>query len=260
MKSLKKFITIFKRSVKFLIYFNLIDIYFFLTEKKINFNTKRIKLDHLDKIIYEHFKDKDQKYKSHYSIFIKTFYKALKSLGKNSTIIETGSSAWGIKSSILFDSFVNSFNGKLLTCDLRFLPAFELKKAASEKTTFYNMDSVKFLKKLTHKGINCDLIYLDSWDIDFDDFYPSMTHCLNEFFWADRLIKKGGMILIDDTPANIKIAKKIWGMKQGNKAFSFQKKFNFIPGKGSLIRDIVKQSNKYKIILNEYQLLIKKVI
>jgi hypothetical protein len=126
------------------------------------------------------------------------------------------------------------------------------------------MDSVKFLKELTHKGVNCDLIYLDSWDIDFNNFYPSMTHCLNEFFWADQLIKKGGMILIDDTPANIKIAKKIWGPKNSNKASTFQKKFNFIPGKGSLIRDIIKYNNKYnnkyKIILNEYQLLIKKVI
>jgi len=260
MKFFNKLITTFKRTVKFLIYFNFTDIYFFLTEKKINFNTKRIRLDNVDNIIYEHFKDKDQRYKSLYLILIKTFYKALKSLGKNSTIVETGSSAWGIKSSILFDSFVNSFNGKLLTCDLRFLPAFELKKTASEKTTFYNMDSVKFLKSLTHKNINCDLIYLDSWDIDFDNFYPSMTHCLNEFFWADKLIKKGGMILIDDTPVNIKIAKKIWGVKKSNKAFIFQKKFNFIPGKGSLIRVIVKHNNKYKIILNEYQLLLKKVI
>jgi hypothetical protein len=260
MKFFNKLIIAFKRTIKFFIFFNFIDIYSFLIERKINFHTKRIRLNNVDEIIYDHFKDKNQRYKYQNLIFIKTFYPALKSLGKNSTIIETGSSAWGTKSSELFDSFANSFNGKLLTCDLRFLPAFELKKTVSEKTTFYNMDSVKFLKKLTHKGFSCDLIYLDSWDIDFDDFYPSMTHCLNEFFWADKLIKKGGMILIDDTPANIKIAKKIWGVKNGNKAFSFQKKFNFIPGKGSLIRDIIKYNNKYKIILNEYQLLIKKVI
>jgi hypothetical protein len=79
---LNNLITKFKRTIKFLLYLNLIDIYTYLTEKKINFDTKRIKLNNVDQIIYDHFKDKDQKYKSHYLIFIKTFYKALKSLRK----------------------------------------------------------------------------------------------------------------------------------------------------------------------------------
>ncbi|NBN98577.1 MAG: hypothetical protein EBV19_04960, partial [Flavobacteriia bacterium] len=193
------------------------------------------------------------------NINLKTFNETLKRLNKNSTIIETGSSAWGCNSTILFDSFVNSFGGKLLTCDLRIDPAFYLRKLASKKTTFYNMDSIKFLKQLKDQNIYCDLIYLDSMDVNFDNFYPSMIHGLNEFFLADQLINKGGMILIDDTPANINIAKKVWNCENFKKTLDFYSKFKFLPGKGSLVKNIIKYKSKYKIILHEYQLLIRKI-
>jgi hypothetical protein len=240
--------------IKIFLYWNLFDIYNLLIKKKINFKIKRNKISDIDKIIFEHFKNKEKK-----NINLKTFSECLKRLNKNSTIIETGSSAWGCNSSILFDSFVNSFGGKLLTCDLRMEPAFYLRKLASEKTTFYNMDSIKFLEKLKHQNIYCNLIYLDSMDINFNNFYPSMIHGLNEFFLADQLINKGGMILIDDTPANIKIAKKVWSSENFKRTLDFYSKFKFIPGKGSLVNNIIKYNSKYKIILHEYQLLIKKI-
>jgi hypothetical protein len=241
-----------KNLIKIFLYWNLFDVYNLLIKKKINFKTKRNKLSDVDKIIFEHFKNKN-------NVNIKTFRESLKRLKKNSTIIETGSSAWGCNSSILFDSFVNSFGGKLLTCDLRIEPSFYLRKLASKKTTFYNMDSIKFLKKLKHQNFNCDLIYLDSMDINFNNFYASMIHGLNEFFLADQLINKGGMILIDDTPANIKIAEKEWNSEDFKKTLDFYNKFKLIPGKGSLVKNIIKHNNQYKIILHEYQLLLRKI-
>lgn len=51
--------------------------------------------------------------------------KAIGSLHESpSTIIETGSSAWGTDSSVMFDSFVQSFGGEFLSVDIRLEPLF----------------------------------------------------------------------------------------------------------------------------------------
>jgi len=67
------------------------------------------------------------------------------------------------------------------------------------------------------------------------------------------------MILIDDTPANIKIAEKEWNSEDFKKTLDFYNKFKLIPGKGSLVKNIIKHNNQYKIILHEYQLLLRKI-
>lgn len=70
-----------------------------------------------------------------------------------SVIVETGSSAWGTNSSLLFDSYVNSFGGMFQSVDLRVSPMLSLQKKCTEKSFFVCDDSISFLKNLSTKWI-----------------------------------------------------------------------------------------------------------
>ena len=174
-------------------------------------------------------------------------------------IVETGASAYGINSTLLFDSFINSFGEKLYTCDLRIEPALYLKNLATKKTIFFHLDSLVFLKKLCINNVQSDFIYLDSMDVNTSDFSTSMLHGLNEFFLADKILKKGGLILIDDTPINLNVVKKIFSAKDYLKFKLFYRKFKFVPGKGALIKNILQSSRNYKVVYQNYSLLIRKI-
>ena len=60
------------------------------------------------------------------------------------TIIETGSSAWGANSTMLFDSYVNSFGGSVNSVDIRATPMIKLTNKCSNLTTMHCNDSLKF--------------------------------------------------------------------------------------------------------------------
>jgi hypothetical protein len=244
-----------KNLIKIFIFFGIKNFFLYLILFKLQFKKKRNKFDNINQIIFNHFLDNINDHINKTS-FIKTF--KLLNLVKNPIIVETGSSAWGLDSTKLLDSYVNSFEGKLLTCDIRIEPAFYLRKYLSKNTNFYHMDSLKFLNDLKKKKLKCDLIYLDSLDLDFDNFQSSIDHGFKEFLIASKLIKKNGIILIDDTPRNLLIIKKVWGSLNYEKSKLFLIKNKYLPGKGSLVRTFVKKNKNFKIILNEYQLLIQK--
>lgn len=99
-----------------------------------------------------------------------------------------------------------------------------------------------------------DLIYLDSWDVNWKDPLPSAIHGLNEFLTILPSLKKGSIILVDDTPLNKEIMKEI----QPSHVESFvlsEKKYGFPPGKGSLIKIFLEHLKIGKKIAHCYQLL-----
>lgn len=103
-----------------------------------------------------------------------TLTTALETLGQRPAIIvETGSSAWGTNSSLLFDSYVNSFGGSFLSVDLRAEPMFTLRSLCTNRSTFYCDDSVSFLKQFAIQKTQPNLVYLDSWDLNWADPLPS---------------------------------------------------------------------------------------
>jgi hypothetical protein len=91
------------------------------------------------------------------------------------TIIETGSSAWGTNSSILFDAYVRRFGGSFETVDIRSRPMLELRDKLSSKSQAYCSDSVSFLDNwaLKNKDAIVNLAYLDSWDLSAHDPWPA---------------------------------------------------------------------------------------
>jgi hypothetical protein len=241
-----------KTTIKLFLYFNPINYYL---NRKLNFNNKRKKFNTRKDILINHFNS----YSSINHINYKPFSIVLQLLKKKSLIVETGSSAYGTNSTLLFDSFLNSFGGKLYTCDLRIEPALYLQKLATDKTIFFHLNSLIFLKKLHINDVISDFIYLDSMDVNTSDFSSSMIHGLNEFFLADKILKKGGLILIDDTPLNLSVVKKIYSYKDYLKFLSFYMKFKFVPGKGALVKNILQNNRNYKILYQNYSLLIKKI-
>lgn len=186
------------------------------------------------------------------------FSLALESLGgKQALIIETGTSAWGVDSTRLFDAYVKLFGGKFLSVDLRHEPSDRLENQICERTQLYVSDSVEFLhnlKKSLQDFSFADLIYLDSYDVDLNNPEPSAMHGLREWEALAPLLRSGSMILIDDTPLRadmfhqkiyVKLA-KAWEAEHG-----------YVPGKGALILEKLKEDPNYEVVYHGYNVLIK---
>jgi len=138
-------------------------------------------------------------------------------------ILETGSSAWGTNSSLLFDSFVNSFGGQFETVDIRISPSVDLATKCSPNTRLYTDDSVSFLKKWSANNPDAviDLLYL---------------FALN-------------------TPADLSYFKSAQG--DIDNFSKYQRETGLFPGKGSLLREILKGTGRATELKHAYQSLWK---
>ena len=172
-----------------------------------------------------------------------------------SIIVETGSSAWGANSSLLFDAYVNSYGGRFDSVDIRVEPMYKLSALCSHKSTFFCDDSVTFLRKLIKKTAKIDLVYLDSWDVDWDDPLPSAIHGFHEFLVILPLLREnGGLLLIDDTPKDSDVMRKVApGGLTGYQ--NFLSEYGFPPGKAALVNEYLTKNAIGKKIAHNYQLL-----
>ena len=180
--------------------------------------------------------------------------------GKPAVILETGSSAWGTNSSMLMDAYVNSFGGAFHSVDTRLEPMFQLRQTCTARSTFHCDDSVAFLKKflaqppLAASGRHFDLIYLDSWDVNWRDLLPSALHGLHEFLSILPALKPGTLMLVDDTPKDASVMARIQP-RQLKEFNDFVATFGFAPGKGALIKDYLVKHALGREIAHDYQLL-----
>jgi len=174
--------------------------------------------------------------------------------GKSANIIETGSSAWGTNSSLLFDGYVNSFGGSFKTVDVRLQPCLSLRDICSSKTELYCDDSVSFLNTKLQTQTRIDLVYLDSWDVDWKNPVPSAIHGLKEFLAISDKLRNGSLLLIDDTPADLSIMGKVQPKYKMNFE-DFREIHGFYPGKGALIKQLLLSTGRGRKIAHEYQLL-----
>lgn len=179
---------------------------------------------------------------------------ALDSLaGKVATIIETGTSAYGTDSSRLFDSYVRNYGGNFYTVDINPYPSRRLKFAKSRKTRFFVMDSVNFLEnfsKITTEK-SADLIYLDSWDVDWSNPLASAEHGRKELIAIRTLLRTGTIIVVDDTPVSMK-----WiPSSSQDVATEFEIEFGVLPGKGAFYNQALQGLN-FTVIHHDYNLVI----
>ena len=178
---------------------------------------------------------------------------------KKITIVETGSSAWGTNSSILFDaylSFKNCDDSCFFTCDIRIYPMIYLLNKVSSSSKCVCDDSIAFLSTLTARnksifeGANI-LFYLDSFDLDFSNPHPSGLHGLKEFLAIEPILKNGALLLIDDTPFSLEYCPE----ENKSSAAAFFNKNGYMPGKGMFVNKILESRKDVEKLFHGYQAL-----
>lgn len=211
----------------------------------------RQKFSDLDELLENHF----NKYSDPVHPCRDSLSRSLRLLGNHpARIIETGSSAWGANSSVLFDSYVNSFGGSLASVDIRMNPMTNLLGVCTDKSEFYCDDSVSFLKRFPKRETS--FVYLDSWDVDWSNPMPSALHGFSEFIEVFPFLTPGSILLIDDTPRDSSVMEVVHP-NHLESFLDFQRMYGFAPGKGALVLNYLKQFSCGEIISHDYQLLVK---
>lgn len=169
------------------------------------------------------------------------------------SIIETGTSAWGADSTRLWDEYVRYSGGQVRSVDLRREPSLQLKGKLSKGTELAIGDSVEFLRGLFENNEHVDFIYLDSYDVDWKNPEPAELHGEAEFKIAMKLVRVGGIILIDDTPTPVAALRV--GIHLNEVAHDG---FSIIRGKGAKAIQLIQDNSNFTIFFHDYAVAIKR--
>lgn len=160
----------------------------------------------LPEFIQNYYQILDKRFHTFYQIF-----EYLESLNKTDyLIIETGSVRDNKNyhgdgcSTLLFDKYVNYRNGCVRSVDTNSNAVELVQQYASTKTLVHHGDSVPYLHSLAFSNdINhIDLLYLDSFDLNWDNTHPSAFHHFKEMMAIMPKITKGTLIVVDDNENN----------------------------------------------------------
>ncbi len=121
-------------------------------------------------------------------------------------IVETGTlrnpGSWDDgQSTFMFDQLVAACGGLFWSVDISVDAAAAARQVCSPRTQLVVNDSIAFLRTLhkTAPDLRLDLLYLDSYDIDFDNPGPSARHHLHELEAALPMLAPGSLVCLDDT-------------------------------------------------------------
>ena len=102
----------------------------------------------------------------------------------------------------IWDALCNEVEGTLHCVDIDPLACRFAKDRTGDRTMIYCGDSVQFLEskereyeKLTRK---IDLLYLDSYDIDVNNWHPSAQHHIYELLSIKGALRPGTLVAVDD--------------------------------------------------------------
>lgn len=137
-----------------------------------------------------------------YESFRKTF-EYLVGLGKTEYfIVETGTARqpgnWSGdgQSTVLFDKFSQDYGGRVVSLELDPGNIAKAKNQVSDRVEFIQGDSVANLKKIKMDYV--DLLYLDSYDLDWNNPHPSSLHHLKELVSAMPMCRDHTLVVVDD--------------------------------------------------------------
>jgi hypothetical protein len=185
-------------------------------------------------------------------------YVTFKELFKNMSttrplnILESGIASAGTQSTYLFNEFVRKYGGRFWSVDIN---GELVKRHAGNMcpaTSLICEDSVSFFTKWVNKNEAADVVYLDSWDLDFYNPNPSGVHGLNEYRALVPAFKTDSLLLIDDTPAS-----PYWLDTRGSLYTDMIKLYDakrLLPGKGMFVLSEPKDAT---MLLHNYQVLYK---
>lgn len=201
---------------------------------------------------YEMFSGKGKAKHINYLTFKKLF-ENMKDL-KNPIILESGIASHGTYSTYLFDEYIRKYGGRFWSVDINQNLVDAHRGNMCPATTLVCADSVAFFEEWTRVPANtvANVIYLDSYDLDFYNPEPSGNHGLAEYNALRPVIKKDTLLLIDDTPVN-----PYWLDTRGKEYDDMVKFYNmnaFLPGKGMFVLNEIRNADK---LLHNYQVLYK---
>lgn len=125
---------------------------------------------------------------------------------KNITILETGiarqENNWegdGM-STLMFDRYINSVGGSFTSIDINPNNVDFARSSVSDKSNLICSDSVIKLHEISRDEnfSMIDVLYLDSFDVDFNNPVPSSFHHIKELLAIFPKIQKGTLIVVDD--------------------------------------------------------------
>jgi len=152
----------------------------------------------------------NQKYYPHLKQRKDTFkimFEYLDSLNQDKyLIVETGTTRvkdnWDDgNSTIMFDEYCQLNNGIIYTIDLDPKACEVARECTSNHTIVCVNDGVKFLHEFPSPK-KIDLLYLDSFDLDWGNPHPSSLHHLKELTAIYSNLKPGCLIVVDDSGHN----------------------------------------------------------
>lgn len=173
---------------------------------------------------------------------------------KEPVIIETGIASSGTSSTYLFNEYIKKYGGRFFSVDTNRNLVDQHQGNMCPGTSLVCDNSVKFLNDWVkiNKEKKVDVVYLDSYDLDWYNYQPSAMHGLYEYIALIPSLQTGSLLLIDDTPKN-----PYWLDSRGklyDDMNDFYNKNNFLPGKGMYVLDV---NNRADILLHQYQVLYK---
>ncbi|MEI6740809.1 MAG: hypothetical protein WCK74_10930 [Gemmatimonadaceae bacterium] len=118
-------------------------------------------------------------------------------------IVETGTARqpgnWlDGQSTVLFDQFVQLHGGSVYSVDINAEACAAARTITSPQTHVVCNDSVRFLWDFCKGGRPIDLLYLDSYDLNVQDPFPSAFHHVKELTACIASLQRGTLIAIDD--------------------------------------------------------------
>ena len=163
------------------------------------------------------------------------------------TIVETGclrqlgNFAGDGQSTLLFDKYVTwRGNGShVYSVDLDPTAVAACKSVVGSNVTVHCGDSVGYLNSLAQGFIDNDtqitLLYLDSYDVDWNYWFPSAAHHLKELAVAQRFINSDTLVVVDDCGLNTTVLMDDAG------AAAMLTGHTTIGGKGRLVAELANQ-------------------
>ena len=118
-------------------------------------------------------------------------------------IVETGcvrkTKGWDSdgSSSLLFHEAAQKLQAKFYTIDINPVHCLLAQKLCPHAHVLCG-DSVTLLHELKRKIRRIDLLYLDSYDLDWNNPHPSALHHLMELCASMPLLKSGSLVFVDD--------------------------------------------------------------
>lgn len=103
------------------------------------------------------------------------------------------------QSTIVWDTLATNLGGTVTTIDIDPIGAELVAELELQATTAIVGNSLDVIPTLTG---HTDLLYLDSFDVDFENPLPAAAHHLSELMAALNLLAPGSLVAVDDNQDN----------------------------------------------------------